>query len=102
MIGPAKTAGGAAPWDLIGLLAALIGVAIVMFTNVSVLSGMNQVVFGAILAAAGAVVVLVGRRSVGIRITCVVLAVVAVVGAVYDQQQVDQRRQELQNIFNSP
>jgi hypothetical protein len=91
-----------AQWSLVGLLVCLVGVAIVLFTDVTVFSGMNQVVFGAVLASAGAVIVLIGRRSMALRVSCVVLAVVAIAGTVYDQHQVDQKRQEIQQIFNSP
>jgi hypothetical protein len=91
-----------AHWSLVGLLVSLVGVAIVLFTDVTVLSGMNQVVFGAIIASAGAVIALIGRRSIALRLSCVVLAVIAIAGAAYDQHQVDQKRQEIQQIFDSP
>jgi disulfide bond formation protein DsbB len=98
-----RPAASFAHWGLIGLLAALVGLAIVLFTNVTLLSGMNQVVFGAILTVAGAVVALVfARRSIVLRLVCVALAIVAIAGAAYDQHQLDQRRSDLQQVFDSP
>jgi hypothetical protein len=88
-----------------GLIAlAVIGTAIALFTNVSVVSGTGTVWVGAAVAAVASVgAFMFSRRvGVGVRITCAILAVLAIVGAVYDEHQVQQKRDEINQIFNTP
>jgi hypothetical protein len=87
---------------LVALLFGIGGIAITAFTSVSLLSGMGQVVFGAVLAGLGVVIAFVGNTELGTRITCVILAALAISSAVYDNHQLDLKRQEIQNIFPTP
>ena len=84
------------------VLLALAGAAIALFTSVSLLSGMDQVILGAVLACVGAGIACACKLRPFVIAVCLVLAGLAVWTAVSDEQQLDQRRQEIQNVFNTP
>jgi hypothetical protein len=78
----------------------LVGAAMALFIQVSVLSGTGLVWTGAVLAGVGAIGAGVLKAGVGTRIMCVVLAVAAIASASYDQHQVDKKRHQIEQIFN--
>ena len=80
----------------------LVGAGIAMFTEVSVASGTGLVWTGAILAGVGAIGAAMFQRYVGwgVRIVCILLALAAIGSAMYDQHQVQQKRNEINQILN--
>ena len=98
--------GSASGWhdrtSAIVLLAALGGAAVAMFTSVSLLGGMGQVEFGAVIACIAAIAAFAARTPMITRLACLGLALLAVVVAVSDYNELQDRRDQIQNIFNTP
>lgn len=78
-----------------------VGSVIADFTDVSLLSGTGTVWTGAVIAVLGAIAAfVVPRVPRWATITAVVLALTAVASAIYDEVQLHDKRQELNNILN--
>lgn len=78
----------------------VIGAALALFTNVSLLTRTGTVWTGAAMTLVAAVGVMVFRQvSWGIKILCIVLAVAAVASGIYDEVQLQHKRDEISRIF---
>jgi hypothetical protein len=97
---PLLTATAAGALRAGALVLAVIGVCLAAFTTVSLASGMSTVWTGMALAIGGAVLAFAGRTGRATKIVCVVLATLAIVSAICDNHQLDQKRQEISNILN--
>lgn len=88
----------------LGALAlAVVGAALAMFTNVSLLTGTGTVWTGAALTIVAAVGALIVKHvRLGLKVTCVILAVLAIASGVYDEVQLQHKRDQLNNILNNP
>ena len=84
------------------LVAAVIGL-VMAAQSASLLSGTGSQWTGAVIAVGSAVISIVMRRSVplGVLIATIILAVLAVVSVVYLEVELEQKRQELGNLFGS-
>lgn len=88
-----------------GLFAlAALGAGIALFTNVSLLSGTGIVWTGTVIAIVAATggVMFRQRVALGVRIVCVLLAIAALAGAIYDEHELRVQRDQLNQILNSP
>jgi hypothetical protein len=90
-----------------GLFAlAAIGAGIAMFTSPSLLTGTGAVWTGAVIACVAAIGALIFHRirsiRLSLRVVCGVLAVLAIASAVYDENQLQQKRDEINQILNNP
>jgi multidrug transporter EmrE-like cation transporter len=83
-----------------GAALAVIGAALPLFTNVSLLTGTGTVWTGAAMTLLVAVGVTLFRQvSSGIKILRIVLAVAAVASGIYDEVQLQHNRDEISRIF---
>jgi len=88
---------------LIAILAwalVLVGTGLALFTNVSLLTGTGTVWTGVALAIVGAVVAFVGRASAATKVIAVILVAAAVASGVYDEIQLQHKRDQLNSIIN--
>jgi hypothetical protein len=88
-----------------GLFAlAALGAGIALFTNVSLLTGTGTVWTGTAIAIVAAIggVMLRWRLALAVRIVCAVLAIAALASAIYDEHQLQVKRDQLNQILNSP
>jgi Protein of unknown function (DUF2510) len=90
-----------------GLFAlAAIGAGIAMFTNVSLLTGTGTVWTGVVIACVAAVGAMIFHRlrsiRLWVRVVCGILAGLAIASAAYDENQLQQRRDEINQIVNNP
>jgi hypothetical protein len=88
--------------QLAGILAVVLGVIGIVLSvqSVSLLTGAGRVWTGAALAIGGAVISLAVPRVRGwIKVVTVVLAIVCVASALYDEHQLNEKRQEIERIF---
>jgi hypothetical protein len=78
----------------------IVGAALALFTNVSLLTGTGTVWAGAVIAAVLGIVVLCFRQmSWGYKFGCVLLAVAS---AVYDEAQLQHKRDQIEQILDGP
>jgi Protein of unknown function (DUF2510) len=90
-----------------GLFAlAALGAGIALFTHVSLLTGTGTVWMGVVIACVAAIAAVIFYRlrriNLGVLVVCVILAVLAIASAVYDENQLQQRRDEINQIVNNP
>jgi len=78
----------------------LVGAGMALFIEVSILTGTGMVWTGAVLAAVGAIGAGVLRAKIGTRIVCLLLAILAVASAAYDQHELNEKRHQLEQILN--
>src|SRR4051812_3231750 len=67
------------------VLCAAVGAAIALFTTVSLLGGMNQVILGTVVSCAGVAIAFRAGAARSIKVPCAVLAGLAVYAAISDE-----------------
>jgi multidrug transporter EmrE-like cation transporter len=83
-----------------GAALAVTGAGLALFTDVSLLTGTGTVWTGVAMTLLATVGVMLFRQvSWGIKILCIVLAVAAVASGIYDEVQLQHRRDEISRIF---
>jgi hypothetical protein len=79
----------------------VIGTALALFTSVSLLSGTTTVWTGVALAVVGAIVAFVSHQvGTATKVVALVLVAACVSGAVYDEVQLQHKRDQLNNLFD--
>lgn len=82
---------------------AIIGIVLASFTSVSLATGTGTVWVGVALAVVGAVVALCLRQvPVWLKVVACLLAALCVASAVYDEVQLNHKRQQLEHILDGP
>ena len=83
-----------------GVALGVTGAALAALTNVSFFTGTGTVWTGAAMALVAAVGVMLFRQvNVGVKLVCIVLAVVAVASGIYDEVQLQHARDEISRIL---
>ena len=87
---------------VVALLAASVVGAIMAMQGASLLTGTGTQWTGAAIAIAAGIASYVLRKSIPgwLRVICVVAALLALVNVIYLEQQLDEKRQDLSEIFN--
>jgi hypothetical protein len=78
----------------------VIGTALALFTSVSLLSGTTTVWIGVALATVGVIVAFVTHQGTATKVIALVLVAACVSGAVYDEVQLQHKRDQLNNLFS--
>jgi hypothetical protein len=81
------------------LILAMIGVALALFTRVSLATGTGTVWLGFVLTVVAAIGMFALNASNMLRLIGVVLAVIALVSALYDEHQLDNKRHQIEQIL---
>jgi hypothetical protein len=80
----------------------VIGTVMALFTSVSLLSGTTMVWFGVALTVVGAIVSFVIRQvGIATKVIAVLLVAACIANGVYDEVQLQHKRDQLNNLFNN-
>ena len=79
----------------------VIGVALALFSSVSLASGTTTVWFGVALAAVGAITAFVTHQvGTATKVIALMLVAACISGAIYDEVQLQHKRDQLNNLLN--